>query len=211
MCFNKKLSLMSFLFGIISSIILITYGNQYNINVNMVIGCFYIYISLVQLSEFLMWSDIKCESGLNKVASNIMPVMVYLQPVVYHIILNIFIYDKSNNLINNNVLHIINILYALLVFSRYNELESSCTTINEDNHLTWDFTQYDVRISYNIMIILNSINYIHQTNIQIHLVWIYLMFIFSYFYTTKNLAELWCFSSTSTPLIVFLVEKLINK
>ncbi len=45
MCYSKNLSLTSFLFGIISSILLIKYGNIESKNTNLAIGSFFIFVS----------------------------------------------------------------------------------------------------------------------------------------------------------------------
>jgi hypothetical protein len=209
MCFNKKLSLTSFLFGIISSILLIYFGNTEYSNVNSAIGYFYIFISLVQLFEFFMWYDIECKSGFNSITTKIMPLMVYSQPLVYGGILNYFLSEESNNIISKDILLITNIAYAIYLIYRYKQdkIKNTCTTINEEKHLSWDFTSFEIRTLYNIMMILNSINFWHHGNIQIHMIWVYLMLFLSNLSTKENLAELWCFSATSTPLVVWLLQK----
>jgi hypothetical protein len=213
MCFNKELSMTSFLFGIISSILLINFGNNNNSNVNSAIGYFYIFISMVQLFEFLMWSDIKCKNNINKITTKIMPLMVYSQPIVYGGIMRYFLNSNSSNIISDDILYALNILYAIILLFNYanEKIGISCTNINEENHLSWDFSQkniFNLKIAYNLLMIINSINYLHNNSVKIHMLWVYSMLLLSNSITKKNLAELWCFSSTSTPLIVYLFQNI---
>jgi hypothetical protein len=90
MCYSKKLSLISFLFGIISSIILILFGNKETYLTNILISIFFIFVSFMQFIDFLIWSDINCINGLNNLASFIGPLLNHIQPVIFFILLYIY-------------------------------------------------------------------------------------------------------------------------
>ena len=66
MCFNYETSLFTFLVGTIFSIILMEYGNTEFMSENEVSGIFLVFISLIQLMDFLFWIDINNDYGINK-------------------------------------------------------------------------------------------------------------------------------------------------
>ena len=208
MCYTKELSISSFLVGLVCSIFLIKFGNPEYASFNNAIGFFYIFISVIQFLEYCMWADIKCQTGLNKMSSTLMPFMIYSQPIIYGLLLNrILPKSDSVNIINNKFLIFFNFLYVLL-FAYYYKY-SACTQINDENHLSWQSKSFLLNISYNVLLIINSLNYIHHPLIQINLIWSYGLLLFSSMNTKKNLGELWCFTSTATPLLILLSEKLL--
>ncbi len=78
MCFSKDLSLSSFIFGITDSFSLIYLGNEKSSNTNKMIGYYILFITFMQLIEYLIWLDIDCKSGLNNFASIIRPIFNHL-------------------------------------------------------------------------------------------------------------------------------------
>ena len=99
MCYSKDLSLLSYIFGISTSLSLILFGN--NIQINLVIGLFYIFVSQMQLIEFFAWSDLLCKNGLNKLSTILGPILNNSQPVILFILT--IIYLKSENIINYSI------------------------------------------------------------------------------------------------------------
>ena len=91
MCYTKELSMSSFIFGIITSILLIKYGDEKYKSENKAIGIFFIYISFAQLIEYLIWSDLECKTGSNKFASQVGPLLINLQPVVFYSIFSYYV------------------------------------------------------------------------------------------------------------------------
>ena len=57
------------------------------------------FVSLMQFIEYMMWSDIKCKNGINKLASLIGPIFNQTQPILILLISMIFLI--SNNKISN--------------------------------------------------------------------------------------------------------------
>ena len=95
MCYSKDLSLTSFIFGITSSISLIYLGNDKSSNTNKMIGYYFLFVTFMQLIEYLIWTDINCTSGLNNFSSIVGPLFNHLQPVVLLILATIFL-DSAN-------------------------------------------------------------------------------------------------------------------
>ena len=86
MCFNYKVSLLTFGLGTIFSIALIKYGNKkYSIE-NTISGIFLIFISLIQFMDFLFWIDIDNKLGINKITTILGPILNVCQPTILYLI-----------------------------------------------------------------------------------------------------------------------------
>lgn len=210
MCYTKELSITSFLFGIITSILLMKYGDEKYKAENKAIGIFFIYISFAQLIEYLIWSDLECKTGLNKFASQVGPLLINLQPVVFYSIFSYYV--PSSNIIPKNLMILLNVIYAIYVFSKYSSYisipENSCTTTNCKNHLNWKW-KYNFRYTYyQSLMLLNFINYFKNTQIFNTFVILYILLLFSSLKFNENIPELWCLLSTGVPIIILGLQKL---
>jgi hypothetical protein len=106
--------------------------------ISFAIGLFFIYVTLMQLVEYFIWSDLKCKNGLNKFGSLIGPLLNHFQPVILLILVSYYI--KSNNIISNKILYCVNIIYIFYIFYGYFGIymkENLCTGLNKYNHLEW--------------------------------------------------------------------------
>jgi len=212
MCFSKNLSMMSFLFGIFSSLMLIIFGNTKSYNTNLSIGLFFIYITLIQLVEYLIWSDLKCENGLNKFASLIGPLLTNFQPVILLMIFSYYI--KSNNIISNKILYCVNIIYIFYIFYVYFGIymkENICTGLNKYNHLEWPWINSFNYYFYYIVLFINIMNYLNNKNIVTVLIISIIFDIISYYKFSHNIGEFWCLLGTSVPLILLFIQKVFFK
>jgi hypothetical protein len=210
MCYNKEISIKAFMFGIISSVLLIKFGNKAYENTNYAIGLFFIYISFAQLMEYFFWADIECKTGENKIATRFGPLLINLQPVVLSFIL--MNYCKSNNFIPKNIMVVLNALYVIYVLYKYNQFisnpENECTGVNETGHLSWKWT-YDFNyFYYNLLMFLNFVNYANDKYIVAMFIIVYLLFSLSYLKFNQNIGELWCLLSTSVPAIILVIQLL---
>lgn len=212
MCYSKNLSLLSFIFGIISGIVLIKYGNIESKTTNMTIASFFIFVSLMQLIEYLMWSDLKCESGLNKTASIFGPILNHLQPVMFLIIC--FIYLKSNNLISENLLMFANLTYLIYMGYKYLNFiktpENLCTKTNQEGHLSWKWINDFNYNFYHLLVFINLINYSSNKNVLTSMIVSYIMFFISYYKFNKNIGEFWCLMVTGIPLVNLFMQKVFD-
>jgi hypothetical protein len=212
MCYSKNLSLISFIFGIISSILLIKYGNLESKNTNLAIASFFIFVSIMQFIEYLMWSDIKCENGLNKFGSLFGPILNHLQPIML-IIISI-IYLKSINIISNNLLILSNLTYLIYAIYKYinfvNEPNNLCTEINSEGHLSWKWIKNFNYNYYHLLIFINLINYYNNKNLIGSKIISYIMFLISYYKFNKNIGEFWCLMVTGIPLFNLGLQKILN-
>jgi hypothetical protein len=212
MCFSKSLSLKSFLFGIISASLLIYFGNTKSNNENLAIGIFFIFVSIMQLIEYFIWSDMKCKNGLNKLGSLLGPLFNHFQPVILLLLCNKYII--SNGLIPNKFLVFINIIYIVYVLYKYllyiKDNKNLCIGLNKDNHLDWTW-KYDFNyLFYYIILIINLANFINNKNIIIVVIVSCILLIISYFGYNNNLGEFWCLFVTCVPLVNLFFQKVFN-
>ena len=212
MCFSKELSLNSFLVGIVSSLALILFGNKKLKNTNLTIGLFYLFVSLMQIIDFMMWSDLKCENNLNKMASIAGPLFNYLQPVVFVLLASNFV--GSNHFVPTKMLIVANILYCVYVADRYQnylDKEELCTQTNDENHLDWKWKYtFDYPI-YFCVSLLNYANFLHDINILIVLAFSYLLLILPNLIWVNNVGEVWCLLVTCAPLVPLLFQTFFSK
>ena len=145
MCFNYKVSLLTFTLGTIFSIILFKYGNKkYSIE-NKVSGIFLIFVSAIQFMDFLFWIDIKNEYGINKITTIIGPILNICQPIILYLIK--YLYYKPNLLTFNNFnlpvvcLNLIYLIYFIIIYNNFLSNEKLITG-TENNHLKWTWIKY---------------------------------------------------------------------
>ena len=212
MCYSKNLSALSFIFGITSGILLIKFGNIENYSTNKAIAIFFIFVSLMQFIEYLMWSDLKCDNGSNKIASQFGPILNHLQPIMLLIVC--FIYLKSNKLISNNLLLFTNLIYFVYMIHKYinfvNIPENLCTKTNEDGHLSWNWISDFNYNFYHALMFINIINYSSNKNLITSMIVSYIMFIISYYKFNKNIGEFWCLMVTGIPLVNLGMQKIFH-
>ena len=172
MCYSKNLSLLSFIFGITASLSLIKFGNEQSKKTNIAIGYFFMFVSIMQFIEYLIWSDVECLNGHNKFASIIGPLFQNMQPIIFYLLVHYYI--DSNNILPDNILKIIIILYTsyvLIKFISYVNSKNMCTTINDQGHLDWIWKHDFNYIIYHLMMLFVCINYMDNLYIMSVIEW----------------------------------------
>ena len=211
MCYSSNLSLMSFTFGITTSMILINYGNKSSNNTNKAIGYLFFFVSFMQFVEYLAWSDIKCSSGLNKISAYLGAFINNIQPVLIFILVSYYL--ESKNIIPYKILLITNILYLIyFVYKYYIYISNNnlCLQPNEDGHLVWSWIVNFNYTFYYGLILLNVINYYNNKNLIASLIVTFLLLFISIYQFNKNIGELWCLMVTGVPLVALFMQKILN-
>lgn len=212
MCFSADASLFSFMFGLLSSILLIRCGNKQSIRTNYTIGYFFMFVSLMQLIEYSLWNDQECQCGINRIGSIFGPIFNHLQPVIFLILANIFI--KSAKIVSNKILIITNILYLCYVSYKYIEYigkpENLCTFTNADGHLDWNWKRGFNYLFYFSINLINIINYCGNINVLMSMIFSYLLLFTSILNFNKNIGEIWCLLVTGVPLVNLVMQRIFN-
>jgi hypothetical protein len=206
MCFNYKVSLLTFTIGIISCVLLLQNSNiKYNLE-NKVTGVFFIFISLIQFMDFLFWIDIKNHIGINKITTILGPILNVGQPIILYLVK--YFYYKPDILTFRNFnlpVAILNLLYFIYFITIYINFLSNekLVTSTEKNHLKWPWIKYTNPYFY---VILLSINIFYLFTFKYALTFFIITYSFLYIsfkYFNYNVGELWCFFGSFIPLIMF--------
>ena len=206
MCFNYKVSLLTFAIGTISSLALIKYGNKKYSLENTVSGIFLIFVSLIQFMDFLFWIDIKNELGINKITTILGPILNIGQPTILYLIK--YLYYKPNIFTFQNLnfpialLNLLYFIYFIVIYTRFLSKDKLITGI-ENNHLKWPWIKYTNPYFY---LVLFAINIFYLFNFKYALVLFtitYMFLLISAKYFSYNTAELWCFFGSFIPLLLY--------
>lgn len=168
------------------------------------------FVTLMQLVEYLIWSDLDCTNGNNKLAGIIGPILNYLQPFVIFIVLGIFKYKLVNLA---NILYLIYFIYYFYIYYKYS---SKCSRKNELGHLSWVWSShnksnnnYKIILLYFIVTIVNFALVINNKSYLISfIITAICLFISNIFYST-NIGELWCLFVIIIPIILIILQRLV--
>ena len=68
MCISAKVSLNVFSIGVILLLLLNILGNSQYKTHNLYLSFIFIFVILMQIVDYLIWKDIECKTGFNKIA-----------------------------------------------------------------------------------------------------------------------------------------------
>ena len=214
MCFNYKVSLLTFTVGTIFSILLMNYGNPVYRLENKATGLFLIFISLVQFMDFLFWIDIDNKIGINKLTTIAGPILNVCQPTILYLIKLFYYQPNILSLQNYNLpiagLNIAYFIYFITVYVRF-LLNDKLVTSTQDGHLKWPWLKYTNPYPY---LVLFAINIFYLFNFTYGLVLFSILYFFLYIskkYFKYSAGELWCFFGAFVPLIMFFLSFYIDK
>ena len=203
MCISKNLSLVSFAVSILSSTALLKYGNPKYLLENKTISYFMMFVGLMQLIDFSIWSDLDCVSGLNKFGALLGPILNHIQPVV--LIGITFYFLKSNSIIPDVLLVGLGIIYGIYMIYKYREYLQHELCIKTDNlgHLDWKWKKGYNYIYYHLLFIAILVNYYKYSQISIYFLASYIL------YNMSISGEIWCFLITGIPLVNLIIQKIL--
>lgn len=204
MCFTASLSRNALIFGMLSSLALLQFGKDNN--ENKILAYFFMFVSLMQYVEYLIWTDLNCKNGNNKLAGIIGPLLNYLQPVV--LLLLILFYKNEYDTIPL----LLNLIYVLYIFKQYYvylQKDDLCSKKTK-GHLSWSWKNYRDYNFYNIIMIFNILYFLNSNNAMFAFALSYIYFFISATKLSYHMGEFWCYLVTNIPLAIIIFEK-INK
>ena len=211
MCFSKALSMKSFIFGMVGSIMLMLFGNMKYKQSNYVIGLMFIFVSFMQLIEYMIWSDMECNKGLNNFASYIGPLFNHLQPVLLFILTSCIM--KSMNIISTEILLFLNgayLVYTLILYKDHLKSRVNlCIGTNESGHLKWTWDQGFNYLFYIVILLINMVNYSYDKNFLLASALIFMSLFTSMMKFNKNVGELWCLMVTGIPYVNIIAQQFL--
>jgi hypothetical protein len=205
MCFSERASIVSFFFGIIGSLLLISLGG---VN-NKIIGYYFIYISFMQFIDFLLWRHQVCDD-YNRMVSLLGMLFNNSQPIVLGIIILLF------NPIHKNITLTLMLLYLCVIIPYsipfVTDKKLQCTLKGKEKHLLWNWNllKHSV-IMYSIyLFVVCGLFICGMTNVKtgLFIAFIALITYVSslFIYTQKYVGTIWCYYSAFIPIISYLIQ-----
>jgi len=207
MCFNKEVSILTYIIGILSCYNL--YKQDYKIE-----ALFFLWVVQMQFIEYIFWLNPICNKT-NKLLTKIAIILNHTQPLILYILL-IYYNGKLPDYVHKLVLifTIINIFYTI-----YDINKNDCSIVDNkiSSHIIWEWNSYEYHTLFYILFIIIScilFYYIPNFNYNYHysrnniLIFIYLIsVIISYiiYSDKKSVGSMWCFAAALTPLILHFI------
>jgi len=198
MCFSAKASLGSLLIGFVGSLLLVSLGDRTNIS----FGVFFIFISLIQLMDFAIWSDLDNKIGLNRIATMIGPILNVGQPLIMFIIKRIVYQNRGFDVVAGlNALYTACLIRTYYLFIKAGDLSTKV----EQGHLKWPWLRHTDKVAYLIMFVINAL-YLSEFRFSLVVTSITGFFLFiSHSYFAYHVGEVWCYFGAFIPMIVYLL------
>jgi hypothetical protein len=208
MCFDKETSIVTYLIGTISSIALFKSNNtSYKIA-----GQFFLFVSQMQLIEYLLWKDTSCNTN-NKIISTTGSLLNHLQPIVLYLLLKL----NNKSLSNNKLLSaIIGIYIISLVLYSNNIYPLDCTTLTdtEPQHLDWKWNHKKHSTKFYLiflvtMILLSYNGFEKPYNLYLALICIGTYVVSYIIYKDKNVTgAVWCWFAALIPFLLLIFDNI---
>ena len=209
MCYNKDISIYTYLIGLVSSYLLII-NEKPSLKI---LGCFFMITIQMQLVEFFLWSNTKCNSK-NILISNIGAIFNFIQPFALYFA--ILYYNKNITKDNKKNINLVIFLYIIvLIIFIMRILPIGCSIMNEFSapYLQWSwmyedtptyiFTYFPIAIMLLLYFGLDK-----PYNLYLSLVCM-ISFILSFIIYRKQRAfgNMWCWIAVFIPILVLIYDK----
>lgn len=199
MCFNPKISIITYFIGLLGSLLLWRSNHKPE-------AIFYTWVIQMQLIEYLIWNNLKCDSINNYITKSGI-IINHMEPIILWLGIIIFSRLKLNNYIHS--LMLIYIIWAIIYTK--NVFDSSCTTVTDESkpHLHWLWNNgNNASLFYTYFLFIFVILSIYGLeNGYIHAIMCILSFGISYkIYGDKHaVGAMWCFAAAFAPIILYYI------
>jgi|UniRef100_A0A6C0CWX7 hypothetical protein len=205
MCFSERASIVSFFFGIIGSLLLISLGG---VN-NKIIGYYFIYISFMQIIDFLLWRHQVCDD-YNRIISFLGMLLNNSQPIVLGMIILLFNPIHQNIILTLMLLYLCFVIPYSLPFVTNKKLQ--CTLKGKENHLVWNWNllKYSTMIYFIYLLTVCGLFIYGLTNFKIGFFVAFIAIITYvtslFIYTPKYVGTIWCYYAVFLPILSYLIQ-----
>ena len=209
MCYNKDISIYTYLIGLVSSYLLIV-----NDKISLkILGCFFMIVIQMQLIDYFLWTNNTCNSK-NIQISTIGAFINFIQPIILY--LAILYFNKNITKKNKRNLNIVILVYiATLIIFTLRIFPIGCSIVNKlsSPYLQWSW-MYEKNTSYvfayfpiAIMLLL-YFGLEKPYSIYLSLLFI-LSFILSFIIYRKKRAfgNIWCWFAVFIPIGVLIFDR----
>jgi hypothetical protein len=212
MCYTKEASISAFFIGFVSSLLLIFFGNKEYKLQNIGIGLLFLFVSFMQLFDYMMYIDPNCKSGWNKLAGYLGPLFNAVQPLILFVFLW-FISDNQQIKYTALVVNMVYLIYILVIYIQYLNKNKICS-FEENGRLTWSWYLNGFDNVWNKMylfvLVFNLLFLLKYKYILIAGILGLVFFMISVVNYKYHVGEFWCFLVNSIPLIILALQKIIR-
>lgn len=208
MCFNARVSIITYIIGMYGTYLLYNKKNTNNENYNKIAALFFLCVIQMQLVEYILWNNQTC-NDINKNITKIGIIINHLEPIILYLGFLLYQKDYLTPFINNYMIIyiIITIIYTISIFN------SKCSLVTEISkpHIYWDWNYkkyYELYYSYFLLTLMILLYHITKTNKKYLFIFITIFsFSLSYllYYDIKSVGSLWCFFAAFMPYIGLLI------
>jgi hypothetical protein len=178
-------------------------------------GGFFLFVSQMQLIEYLLWNHkVKCDDYNIKI-SNIGSILNHLQPLVLYILLT----NLNSNISKENkkimTISITIYLISLLLYST-KVYPLDCTTLDNKNHLFWKWNHkknhtFFYIIFLSLLVLLSYLGFDKSYNTLFGIIIIVTYGLSYYKYKdTKAVGAIWCWYAALVPCFIMLYDLIKN-
>ena len=210
MCFNYKVSL----FTTISSVLLMKYGNPKYKSDNLVFGIFLLFISAIQLMDFIFWIDLQNKMGINHAMTVIGPLLNVGQPIILYLIKMAYLMRRQKLWTSLDIsvafLNLCYLLYMVKVYITFIFSSANAKLITsrsaKTGNLEWGWLQFTNPYPY---LLLFAINIFYLTDFNYSLLLFLITYFFLYLsvkYFAYSAGELWCFFGSFIPILMLFLS-----
>jgi hypothetical protein len=199
MCFSKEISIITYIIGIIGSILLY---NKNNLRDNKILSIFFIWVIQMQMIDFILWINQEC-NNTNKIITKLGIIINHCEPLILYLAL--IYYKKISIYVHMYILLylIITILYTIYVF------KDKCSLVTEESapHILWAWNSENYFMLYYLLFLITLfilMNCLDNDNMYINSIG-FASFIISViiYYKKKSIGAIWCFIAAFVPWIIY--------
>lgn len=209
MCFSEQASIIAFVVGMVGSALCVSLGTI----TDKIIGYYFVFIALIQGTEFFIWRNQKCDN-YNRMFTLMGMVLNHLQPIV---LASIILFLNAN--IRNYPYFLIALLTYICVIVPYSwkfiqDPEKHCTIKNKQNgHLQWNwnslqyyFTVYAIYVFTTAMLFVVGLPS-QKIGIYMAILAVITYIISGRIYKNNTVGSMWCYFAAFTPICYYELRK----
>ena len=212
MCYSIESSLVAFVLGTIGAISLPVFGPRIYSKQNTILMLMFIWGISMQLVEALLWYDVACDKGINKIVSQWLgPFLNFTQPFIYFLLL-----QSSSKFLERFPMYktfligtFIFYFFSIIVSLSSNVQMSECTEVNSEGHLDWTWLNNGTTTWLYLFIYILTVPLFFD-NLP-YFLWICLttlLCLVNIIIFPENPGELWCLTACAEPLILLVLENI---
>jgi hypothetical protein len=199
MCFNASASMISFITGTLSSLVLFYY--------NKPLAVFLLFVTFMQVFDYIFWQNQE-KNRMNAITTKVAMIFNHLQPIV--LALSLIYFGKTLPPLSIFFITLYTIIISLYTYIHWNKVDYTLVTPQSSPGLFWQwnyqeyrYVTYFIYLCTIIVLLLQNIEY--PLNIIIVLFTVG-TFIFSYFshLKIKSVGRMWCHYSGFIPVFIAL-------